>query len=75
MINSGATQNFIDSHLVQRRKIPTNDFEGLSVLVPGARTMQRVKHFPALSVTLGTYALTDHFFVVNIPDTNVILGV
>ena len=26
-------------------------------------------------MTMGTYTLTDHFLVVNIPDTNVILGV
>ena len=28
-----------------------------------------------LSVTMGTYTLTDHFFVVDITDTNMILGV
>ena len=28
-----------------------------------------------LSVAMGTYTFTDHFFVVNIPDTNMILGV
>ena len=64
LIDSGATHNFIDAQLVQRRAIPTDDFEGFSVLVPGARTMQCMKYVPALSVTLGTYTLTDHFFVV-----------
>ena len=39
LIDSGATHNFIDAHLVQRRAIPTDDFEGFSVLVPGARIM------------------------------------
>ena len=51
------------------------DFEGFSVLVPGARTMQCAKYVPALTIYMGTYTLTDHFFLVNIPDTNVILGV
>ena len=37
--------------------------------------MQCMKYVPALSVTLGTYTLTDHFFLVEIPDTNVILGI
>ena len=50
-------------------------FEGFSVLVPGARTMQCAKYVPTLSITMGTYTLTNHFFVVDIPDTNVILGV
>ena len=33
------------------------------------------RYVPELSVTMGTYALTYHFFVVNIPDTNMIPGV
>ena len=36
--------------------------------------MQCMKYVLALSVTMGTYTLTDHFFVVDI-HTNVILGV
>ena len=72
MVDSGATHNFID---VQRREIPTNAFEGFFVLVPGDRNMQCMHYVPSLSVTMGTYTLTDHFFVVDIPDTNVILGV
>ena len=32
-------------------------------------------YVPSLSVTMGTYTLVDHFFVVDILDTNVILGV
>ena len=37
--------------------------------------MQCVKYVPALTITLGTYTLTDHLFVVDIPDTIVILVV
>eukprot|EP00253_Pinus_taeda_P004408 PITA_04408 len=48
LVDSGATHNFIDAQMVERR---------------------------GLSVTKGTYTLTDHFFVVDIPDTNMILGV
>ena len=75
MVDSGATHNFIDAQLVQRRAIPTDDFEGFSVLVPGDRTMQCMHYVPSLLVTMGTYTLIYHFFVVDIPDTNVILGV
>ena len=37
--------------------------------------MQCIKYVPTFSITMATYTLTDHFFVVDIPDTNVILGV
>ena len=37
--------------------------------------MMCAHYVPELSVTMGTYTLTDHFFVVNIPDTNMVLGV
>ena len=37
--------------------------------------MQCVSYVPSLSVTMGSYTLLDHFFVVDIPDTNIILGV
>ena len=32
-------------------------------------------YVPYLSVTMGTYTFTNHFFVVHMPNTNVILGV
>jgi len=75
LINSGATHNFIDAHLVHRREIPNDTFEGFSILVPGDRTMQFMHYVPSLSVTMGSYTLVDHFFVVDIPVTNIILGV
>ena len=37
--------------------------------------MQCMHYVPSLSVTMGIYALNDHFFVVDIPNTNLILGV
>ena len=73
MVGSGATHNFIDAQLVQRREIPTNAFDGFSILAPRDRTMKCMHYVPSFSVTMGTYTLTDHFF--DIPDTNVILGV
>ena len=75
LIENGATHNFIDVHLVQRRAIPTDTFEGFSVLAPGDRTMQCMHYVPSLSVTMGTYTSVDYFFVVDIPDTNIIFGV
>ena len=75
LIDSGATHNFIDAHLVQRREIPTDTFHGFSILVPGDRKMQCMHYVPSLSVTMGSYTLVDHFFVIDIPDTIIILGV
>ena len=39
LIGNVATHNFIDARFVQRRGIPTDTFDGFSVLVPGDRTM------------------------------------
>ena len=74
LVDSGATHNFIDAQMVERRGIQTESFDGFSVLVSGYQTMM-FHYVPELSVTMGTYTLTDHFFVVDIPDTNMILGV
>ena len=51
------------------------EFEGFSVLVLGTMTLHCAKYVPALAITMGTYTLTYHFFVVYILDTNVILGI
>ena len=75
LVDSGATHNFIDAQMVERRGIQTKSFNGFSVLVPGDQTMMCACYVLELLVTMGTYALTDHFFVVDIPDTNWILGV
>ena len=37
--------------------------------------MQCAQYVPELVVTMGTYTMTNHFSVVNIPYTNVVLGV
>ena len=75
MVDSGETHNFIGAEMVERRSIQTESFDGFSVLVPGDQTMVCVRYVLELSMTMGTYTLTDHFFVVNILDTNMILGV
>ena len=65
-MDNRATHNFIDAQLVQRRGIPIESFDGLSMLVQGARTMQCMRYVPALAVTMGTHTMNDHFFVVDI---------
>jgi len=71
LVDSGATHNFIDAQLVQRRGITTKEFQGFSVLVPEDKTMQ-CTHY-SLTMTMGNYSMTNHFFVVYVPDTNVVL--
>ena len=75
LVDSGATHNFIDAQMVEWRGIQTASFDGFSVLVPGDQTIQCARYVSEVAVTMGTYTVTDHFFVVNIPDTNVVLGV
>eukprot|EP00253_Pinus_taeda_P011506 PITA_11506 len=75
LVDSGATHNFIDAQMVERRGIQTESFDGFSVFVPGDQTMVCARYVPKLSMTMGTYTLTNHFFVVNILDTKIVLGV
>ena len=37
--------------------------------------MQCTRYVLALTVTMGNYSMTDHFLVVDVTDTNVVMGV
>lgn len=37
--------------------------------------MQCMRYVQTLAVTMETYTMTNHFFVVDISDTNVVMGV
>jgi hypothetical protein len=74
-VDGGYSNNFIDIAMVKRKCIPTMDFEGFLVEVAGGHTMACDKYIPQMSLTLGRYTLTHDFYVVDIPDTNIILGV
>ena len=75
LVDGRASHNFIDIDMVERRHFPTMDFEGFLVEVAGGRTMACDRYIPQMSLTLGRYTLTYDFYVVDIPDTNIILGV
>jgi hypothetical protein len=75
LIDGGASHNFIDIAMVERRHIPTIVFEGFLVEVEGGRTIACDRYIPQMSLTLGRYTLTHDFYVVDILDTNIILGV
>jgi hypothetical protein len=75
LIDGGATHNFIDAALVTRRQIPTEEFEGFEVVVANGYNMTCTQRIRGLEVTLGNYTLTNDFYVVDLADTNVVLGV
>jgi hypothetical protein len=75
LINGGETHNFIDSALVAKRSIPTIDFEGFDVVVASGRNMPCTHNNPQLCVALGNYTIIDDFYVVELLDIDIILGV
>jgi len=75
LIDGEASHNFIDSTLVKRRHIPTIEFEGFRVEVAEGSIMPCDKYIPVLNLTLGRYDVAQDFYVMDLPDTNVILGV
>ena len=75
LVDGGATHNFIDSALVERRKLPTDPFEGFTVVIPGNHTMECNGWIPDLQVNIGDYNVKENFYVVNVADTKIVLGV
>jgi hypothetical protein len=75
LVDGGATHNFIDTSLVARRGLRTEEFEGFHVAVADGYTMTCLDMIPNLEVKLDNYTLTDTFYVVELSDTDVVLGV
>jgi hypothetical protein len=75
LIDGGASHNFIDSSLLQKRHIPMVEFEGFKVEVAGGRTMPCDRCIPGMKFTLGRHDLVQDVYVMDLPDTNIILGV
>lgn len=61
--------------MVERKGIHTKTLEEFLVLMPGDREMSRMRYVPSLTLTMGNYFVTNHFFVVEVPNTNVVMGV
>ena len=58
-----------------RRGFSTEKFEGFTVAVAGNTSTECNYWIPKLNVTLGNYHMTDSFYVVNLADTSILLGV
>jgi hypothetical protein len=61
--------------LVLRRALQTEEFEGFDVAVEDGHTVECLDRVPYLEIRLGNYTVRDTFFVVDLPDTDVVLGV
>ena len=70
-----STHNFIDAEMVEKINIPSEPFDGFKFVIPGHNTMQCNTWVPKLQVTIGNYTFVDSFYVVDVVDTNVVLGV
>ena len=75
LVDGGDTHKFIDAALVERRKLQSETFDGFIVISPANNSMDCTKWIPKLQVTLENHTITDNFYVVNVVDTNVVLGV
>ena len=75
MTDGGVTHNFIDATLVARRPMDIEDFKGFNTVVADGFNMTCTQKIPRLAVTLGNYNLNDDFYVVDLADINIVLGV
>jgi hypothetical protein len=75
IIDGGASHNFIDVALLKRRNIPTVEFEGFKGEVASGSTMPCKKCIPGMKLTLERHELFQDVYVMDLPDTNIILGV
>ena len=75
LVDGEGTHNFIDPSVVERIKLQAETFDGFIVIIPGNNSMDCTKCIPKLQVTIGNHTITHNFYVVNMDDTNVVLGV
>jgi hypothetical protein len=75
LIDRGASHNFIDATLSTRRHIPTVEFEGFKVEVASESIMPCDRYIMGMKLTLGRHNLIQDVYVMDLPDTNIILGV
>jgi hypothetical protein len=61
--------------LVLRWALQTEEFEGFDIAVEDGHTVECLDKVPDLEIKLGNYTVRDTFYVVDLSDTNVVLGV
>ena len=55
--------------------MPIENFDGFIVVILGNNSMDCSKWIPKLQLTIGDYTVIGNFYVVNVVDTNMVLGV
>jgi hypothetical protein len=73
-IDGAATHNFIDALLVSRRALQI-EFEGFDVALANGHIVECLDRVPDLEIKLGNYTMTDTFYVVDLSNTDVVLGI
>jgi hypothetical protein len=58
-----------------RRALQTEEFEEFDVVVADGHTVECLDRVPDLEIKLGNYTVRDTFYVVDLFDTDVVLGV
>jgi hypothetical protein len=75
LIDGGATHNFIVTSLVSRHAFQTEEFEGFDVAVADGHTVECLDRVLDLEIKLGNYTMRDTFYVVDLSEVDVVLGV
>jgi hypothetical protein len=75
LIDGGDSHNFIDEALLKRRHIPTVEFEVFKVEVAGGSIVPCDRYILGMKLTLGRHELVQDVYVMDLSDTNIILGV
>jgi hypothetical protein len=75
LIDHGATHNFIDASLVLRPTLQIKEFEGFDVVVIDGHIVECLDRVLNFEIKLGNYTMRDTFYVVDLSDTDVVLGV
>ena len=74
LVDSGATHNLIDEGLVRRRGLQVEEFSGFNVIVADGFPFTCTKVIPQLSIQFGDYTLIGDFYVINLSNLDVVLG-
>lgn len=74
LIDSGATHNFIDTKTFAKLCLRAEDFEGFDVAAAGGNILSCTRRIQQMELILG-HKMRNDFYVVDIGDTNMVLGV
>ena len=75
MIDSGATLNFINSSLVTSKGLHVAEHGRFDIKVVGGTLLPCTHVIPWLQISIGNYIMADDFFVIDLVDNDIILGI